>query len=421
MIDIKVIRQNPEKIKKACQDKGVEVDIDQLLKIDEKRRNLIQINEELKSQHNQLNKKISSAQLEEKNFLIIEAKSLVQKIEKSDYDLKEIEAQFNQAIILVPNPALPEVRIGVNETENQVLRKWGKIPKFNFPIKDHLTLGNDLDLIDIDRASKVSGSRFSYLKNELAILEYALVQFVFEILVKEGFIPVVPPVMIKEEAMKAMGYIERGRDEIYQTAKDGLYLIGTAEQALGPMHMNEIFQIKELPKRYVGFSSCFRREAGSYGKDVKGILRVHQFDKIEMFSFTLPESSKEEHKFLLSMEEKMVQKLGIPYQVLDICTGDLGDPAAAKYDIECWMPGQNKYRETHSTSNCLDFQARRLNIRFRNEKGEMNYVHTLNGTAFAIGRILIAIMENYQRKDGSIKVPQALRKYLNFKKIKRKN
>jgi len=421
MIDIKVIRQDPEKIKKACQNKGVKVDIDQLLKIDEKRRNLIQINEELKSQHNQLNKKISSAQLEEKKFLIIEAKSLVQKIEKSDYDLKEIETQFNEAIILVPNPALPEVKIGVNETENQVLRKWGKISKFDFPIKDHLALGDDLDLIDIDRAGKVSGSRFSYLKNELAILEYALVQFVFDILVKRGFIPVVPPVMIKEEAMKAMGYLERGKDEIYQTAKDGLYLIGTAEQALGPMHLNEVFQAKEFPKRYVGFSSCFRREAGSYGKDVKGILRVHQFDKIEMFSFTLPESSKEEHKFLLSMEEKMVQKLGIPYQVLDICTGDLGDPAAAKYDIECWMPGQNKYRETHSTSNCTDFQARRLNIRFRNEKGEMNYVHTLNGTAFAIGRILIAIMENYQQKDGSIKVPRALRKYLNFKKIKRKN
>ena len=226
--------------------------------------------------------------------------------------------------------------------------------------------------------------------------------------------------MIKQGQMKAMGYLERGEDEVYQTKKDNFYLVGTSEQSIGPMHVNEILDKKDLPKRYVSFSTCFRREAGSYGKDVKGILRVHQFDKVEMFSFCTPDKSIEEHKFILSLEEKLVQALKIPYQVVKMCTGDLGDPAASKYDIECWMPGQNKYRETHSTSNCTDFQARRLNIRFRNNQEKIEFVHTLNGTAFAIGRILIAIMENYQQKDGSIKIPKVLQKHTGLKQIKKR-
>ncbi len=420
MIDIKILRQNPEGIRKTCQDKQVEVDIDRIINLDEKRRRLIKENEKLKSEHNRLSKEISCSEGEERQRLIAQAKDLIKKTKQSDEDLQETNGEFNKFFLQIPNPALPDVKVGKNDQENEVIKKWGKIPEFSFPAKDHLILGQELDLIDVDRAGKVSGSRFSYLKNEAVVLEYALVRFVFDKLIKRGFIPVVPPVMVKSEAMRSMGYLERGEEEVYRTVQDDFYLVGTSEQSVGPMHMNEILEKEKMPRRYISFSTCFRREAGSYGQDVKGILRVHQFDKIEMFSFCLPEKSTGEHAFLLQTEEKLVQALEIPYQVVKMCTGDLGDPAAAKYDIECWMPGQDKYRETHSTSNCTDFQARRLNVKYRNKEGNLEFVHTLNGTAFAIGRILIAILENHQQKDGSVKVPRALRKYVNFKKIYRK-
>ena len=437
MLDIKIIRNDPKGIKMACQDKQVKVDIDKLLTLDIQRRKLIKQNEILKAEHNQSSKKIASLKGEEKQRLINQAKEMVNKIDQGDKDLAKVETEFQKIMFSIPNPALPDVKVGKDESENEVLSQWGKIPFSaeggslpasrrgtsggDFKPKDHLALGEDLDLIDTQRAGKVSGTRFAYLKNELALLEYGLVQFVFQTLTKQGFVPVVPPVMIKQESMKAMGYLERGEDEVYQTKKDNFYLVGTSEQSIGPMHANEMLDKKDLPKRYVSFSTCFRREAGSYGKDVKGILRVHQFDKAEMFSFCLPEKSIEEHKFILSLEEKLVQALKIPYQVVKMCTGDLGDPAASKYDIECWMPGQNKYGETHSTSNCTDFQARRLNIRFRNNQEKIEFVHTLNGTAFAIGRTLIAIMENYQQKDGSIKIPKVLQKYTGLKQIKKRN
>lgn len=421
MLDIKLIRENPEEIKKACQSKQVKVDIDELLRIDQEKRKLMKKNEELKSVHNKMSKEIAKIQGEEKQKMIQKAKELTVQIQKSNQELEEKQKIFDKLMRKIPNPPLKEVKIGKSEDDNVVLRKWGKINKFNFKPKDHLEIGENLDLIEMKRAGKVSGSRFAYLKNEAVILEFALVQFVFNFLKKQKFNFLVPPVMIKEKPMSAMGYLDRGEDEVYQTVRDNLYLVGTSEQSVGPFYMNEVLEEKELPKRYASFSTCFRREAGSYGRDVKGILRLHQFDKIEMFSFTTPQKSLAEHKFLLELEEKMVRLLKIPYQVIDICSADLGDPAAAKYDIECWMPGQNKYRETHSTSNCTDFQSRRLNIRFKNKKGELEYVHTLNGTGFAIGRILIALLENYQRKDGSIIIPKALQKYTNLKKIKEKN
>jgi seryl-tRNA synthetase len=415
MLDIKIIRENPEKIKQACQNKQVEVDIDGLLKIDQEKRSLIKENEELKSEHNKLSQKIALVKGEEKQELINQAKNLVKKIQSSSQDLEEKQVKFEKLIRLIPNPPLEEVKKGKGEQDNRILRKWGKIPRRSFVAQDHVVLGEKLDLIDTKRAAQVSGSRFAYLKNKLVLLEFALIQFSFNFLTQKGFTPILPPTMIKKEPMAAMGYLERGEEEVYRTVQDNLYLVGTGEQSVGPMHMNEI--LDELPRRYVAFSSCFRREAGSYGRDVKGILRVHQFDKIEMFSFSSPLKSREEHQFLLSLEEKLVQLLKIPYQVMDICSGDLGDPAAAKYDIECWLPGQKRYRETHSTSNCTDFQSRRLNIRFRNSQGQLEYVHTLNGTVFALGRILIAIMENYQQADGSIKVPKVLQKYTGFKKV----
>jgi seryl-tRNA synthetase len=333
--------------------------------------------------------------------------------------LEKVEKEFSSLMLQVPNLPLDEVPVGKDEKDNVVLREEGKEPKFSFKPKDYLELAERLDLIDVKRAAKTSGARFGFIKREAVSLEFALINLAFSNLTKKGFIPILPPVMLRSEMARGMGYLEQAdKNEAYYLPQDDLFLAGTAEQPLGIMHANEIFNEKDLPKRYVGFSTCFRREAGSYGKDTKGIFRVHQFDKVEMFSFCHPEESKKEHQFLLSMEEKLMKALKIPYRVVKMCTADIAFPQVAKYDIETWLPGQNQYRETHSTSNCTDFQARRLSIRYKDKSGKLNFVHTLNGTAFAIGRILIAIIENYQQKDGSIMVPQALQKYTNFKVIK---
>jgi len=416
MIDIKLLRENPEKIKKACRDKQANVDIDKILELDKKKRGLIAEIENMRAEQ----KKFGKDQIEK-------AKELKNKIKELEPQLESTEKEFNELFIKIPNPSLDDVPIGKNETENKAIKEWWppSFAKATEGKKDYMELAEKLDIIDVKSAAKTSGSRFGFIKNGGALLEIGLIQLAFETLVKEGFIPIIPPTILKPEMMKAMGYVERGGDEIYYLEKDDMYLVGTSEQMIGPMHSGDVFEVKDLPKRYIAFSSCFRREAGSYGKDTKGILRVHQFDKVEMFSFVGPEDSQKEHKFLLSMEEKLMQLLKIPYRVLNICTGDLGDPAAAKYDIEAWMPGQPSstgsgqgiYRETHSTSNCTDFQARRLNIRHKAKNG-LELVHTLNGTVFAIGRILIAIIENYQQKDGSINVPTVLQKYIKIKKIK---
>jgi len=397
MIDIKFIRENKDKVKKGIKAKGVKIDIDKLLKLDEERKKLIQEVEKLKAKKNKLGKDGQA-----------EAKKIKVEIKKLEPRLGKIEKEFNELMLQVPNLPLDVL------AKNKVIKKEGKAIKGG---KDYLELAEKLDIIDVKRAAKVSGTRFGYLKGEAVLLEFGLIQLVLDVLTRQGFIPIVPPAMIKLEMMKAMGYVERGGDEIYHIEKDDLYLIGTAEQAIGPMHANEVFNEKDLPKRYVAFSPCFRREAGSYGKDTKGILRVHQFDKIEMFSFVKPEDSIKEHKFLLSLQEKLMKALKIPYQVVQIGADDLGDPAAAKFDIEAWMSSQGEYRETHSTSNCTDFQARRLNIKYKSKKGT-EFVHTLNGTAFAIGRTIIAIIENHQQKDGSIKIPQALQKYIGIEEIK---
>ena len=420
MVDIKLIRNDPERIKKACAAKQVKVDIDKLLKLDKQRRKSINQLEELKAKQNQLSKKIAKLSNQEKNKIIFKAKKISDQVSKLAKKLNKIDLEFNQLKLSIPNPPFNDVKIGRDESENEVIAHWGKVPKFDFKIKDHLQIGRELDLIDTERAAKVSGSRFGYLKNEAVLIEFALVQLALDFLAKQGFIPIIPPVMIKEKAMQAMGYLERGEEEVYKTARDNFYLVGTSEQSVGAMHMDETLNKLDLPKRYIAFSTCFRREAGSYGKDVKGILRVHQFDKLEMFSFCPPEDSLKEYELLLSFQEKLVRILKIPYRVVKMCSGDLGDPAASKYDIECWMPAQDQYRETHSTSHCTDFQARRLNIRFRNNQKKLEFIHTLNGTAYAVGRMLISILENYQQKDGSVKIPKALRPYVGLAEIKRR-
>ena len=446
MLDIKFIRESPDKIKQGCQKKQVDVDIDHLLDVDKKRREILQTIENIQAQKNKANKEIQKAKnKEEKNKVILKMQGLDTNCDVLNKEIKKLNQEFNNLMLQIPNLPQDDVPMGKDEKENVVLREMGEKPKFDlltnrqgFQPKDYMKLAENLDLIDIKRAVKVSGSRFGYLKNEAALLEFALINFVCDFLtnskelkkiIKEKkldisdkpFVFVIPPVMISEKAMAGMGHLfGEGEQETYHFEKDKLYFVGTSEQSIGPMYMDEILKEQDLPCRFVGFSTCFRREAGSYGKDTKGILRVHQFDKLEMFSFCHPEKSKQEHRFILEIEEKLMQALKIPYQVVQMCAGDLDAPAAAKYDIEAWLPSENCYRETHSCSNCTDFQARRLNIKYRDKFGKLNFLHTLNGTAFAIGRILIAIIENYQQKDGSIKIPKTLQKYIKGKsKIKR--
>lgn len=444
MLDIKFIKENRDKVTEGLKKKGVDFDLDKLLDIDEKRRAEIKKIDDLRAGHNKLSEEIAGLSGEDRKKQISVSATGKRDIESLEFELKRLEEEFSSLMYKIPNLPDQDVPVGRDESDNVVLREVGEKPKFDFKPKDYIELGEKLDLIDTERAAKVSGSRFGYLKHEAPLLEFALIQFAFDFLRDEKnikkiiteknlsvdskpFIPVVPPVLVKPEAMKAMGYTERGGDEIYFLEKDGLYLVGTSEQSVGPMHMNEIFEEKKMPHRHIAFSTCFRREAGSYGKDTRGIVRVHQFDKAEMFVFTTPEASRDEHQLLLGVEERLMQLLKIPYRVLNICTGDLGDPAAAKFDIETWLPGQDnskgEYRETHSTSNTTDFQSRRLNIKYSpktdGRKPKADYVHMLNGTAFAIGRTIIAILENYQQKDGSVKIPKVLQKYTGFKKISR--
>lgn len=408
MLAIKFIRENPNKVKEGCKKKQVKVDIDYILKLDEEKRRYQKTLENLRARQKELSFEIP--------LPLKKLKGIKNEIKKIEPRLEEKEVELKKSLLLLPNLPLDEVPEGKDERDNVILKEVGKRRKFNFKVKSYIELGRDLDLVDTERAAKVSGTRFGYLKKEAALLEFALINFTFDFLRKENFIPIVPPVMLKPKAMEGMGYLERGKEDVYFIEKDNLYLVGTAEQSIGVMHQNEILKEEDLPLRYLGFSTCFRREAGSYGKDAKGIFRVHQFDKIEMFSFCHPQKSKKEHHFFLSLEERLMQILEIPYRVVQMCTGDLGDPAAAKYDIEAWFPSENRYRETHSTSNCTDFQARRLNIRYKDKSGRLNFVHTINGTAFAIGRALISIFENYQQRDGTIQIPEVLQKYIFPKK-----
>ncbi len=419
MLDINFIRQNPDQVKEGLLSKNSDPKlVDKFLRIDDQWRKKIFSLEQLRSEQNVLNKELAQ---EKSDHLLARAQILKQRISELKEEIKKLENKRNQILYQFPNLPLPEVPRGRDESENKVIKEVGEKTTFDFEPYDYLDLAEKLDLIDVKRASKVSGPRFGYLKNEAVLLEFALVKYVFDTLMPYGFKLVVPPVMIKEEMMKGMGYVDRSEDqaETYFLKEDKMYLVATSEHSLGPMHANEVFEENELPKRYLAFSTCFRREAGSYGKDTRGIFRVHQFDKLEMFSFTHPEKSKEEHLFLLSLEEKLMQGLKIPYRVVEICSGDLGYVAAAKFDIEAWFPVEKTYRETHSASNVLDFQSRRLNIKFkpRDPKQKLQFVHTLNATALAIGRILIALIENYQTKDGKIKIPEVLQEYLKIKEI----
>lgn len=407
MIDIKKIIENPKAFEKSAANKGYGVDLKNLIDTDKKRQEIDIKVQDLRQSRNEAAR--------EKNIEL--GKKVKIQLDELEGELNKLEEEVRTELMKVPNLHKEDVKIGRNDSENDVIRKYSEPKKFNFTPLDHVALGEKLDVIDLDRAAKVSGSRFGYIKNQLVLLEFALVQHALNTLIPEGFKPVIPPVLIKKDVMAGMGYMEHGGDEdMFQITSDNMVLVGTAEHSIVPMHKDETLNVEELPLRYVGFSTAFRREAGSYGKDTKGILRVHQFDKVEMVSFVEEGKDDSEHEYILGLEEKLFQSLEIPYQVVKMCTGDLGFPTARKFDIEAWMPGQNKYREVTSASTITDFQSRRLNIKYKTENGK-KYVNILNGTAFAIGRTIIAIMENYQEPDGSIIIPDVLTKYTGFEKI----
>ncbi len=421
MIDLKLLREQPNDIYEAAKAKNIELDIDHILELDKKVRTLQAEFESIAAQKNEASKQIAGAGDDERQKLINDMRVIDRKADELKAELTPLKDELDELLYKIPNPAMPDVKVAASEEENEVVKTVGEKTKFDFEPKDHLELGEALDIIDMESAAQACGARFTYLKGDGALLEFALIQYALSVAQKHGFVPVIVPHLVNPKSMRAMGYLEHGgHDEIYFLAKDNQYLIGTSEQSIGPMHMNKTFDEKELPLRYIGFSPCYRREAGSYGKDTKGILRVHQFDKLEMFSFTHPDVSNDEHEFILSIEEELMQGLGLPYQVIKMVTGDLGLPAARKYDIEAWMPAQDAYRETHSCSTTTDFQARRLNTRFKDKNGEVRFVHTLNGTAFAIGRTLIAILENYQQADGSIVIPEVLQPFMGKEKIEAK-
>ncbi len=415
MLDIKFIIENPGLIKQGASKKNVKVEVDKIEKLYKERNEKLTQAEKLRAEQNAASKgKMDEEKIEQMKKIKEQIKSLEPEIEKLEKELEELA-------LAVPNPPLDSVPEGKDEEDNEVVSTHGTKPEFDFEPKDHIELGKNLDIIDIERGTRTSGARFYYLKNEAALLEFALLQFVVHKLHAKGFAPVITPTLVKEEAMYATGFFPAERNEIYNVnpEDDNLFLVGTSEVPLTMLHATEILDEKCLPTRYCGFSTCFRREAGSYGKDTAGIIRVHQFDKVEMFSFCHPDNSEQEHELIREIEEEIMQDLGFHYQVVNICGGDLGTPAAKKYDIEVWIPTQNKFRELTSCSNCTDFQARRAKIRYKTPEGNL-YAHTLNGTAIAIARTLVAILENNQNKDGSVNIPEVLQPFMGGKtKIER--
>ncbi len=409
MLDVEIIRNNSEMVKQKLAWRGVpEILVDDFLAHDKVWREATAERDEKRASQRAL-----GADEREKARAI---KEEILTLEKTAQAEDEARREILERLPNLPEDGAPA---GKDENENVVVREVGEKPEFNFEPKDHMEIGEALGIIDTERAAKVAGTRFGYLLGEAALMEFALVKMVMEEAMAAGFKPVVPPVMVKPEVMKGMG---KGRfikeEEAFYLPADNLYLVGSAEHSLGPLHMNEILPAEELPRRYVGFSTAFRREAGSYGKDTKGIIRVHQFDKVELFSFVHPEASSEEHRLILGLQEKIVRKLGLPYRVVDICTGDMTWGDRRQFDIEVWMPSQNCYRETHSCSNTGDYQARGIKARWRDKEG-VKYLHTLNGTGIAIGRTIAAIIENNQLADGTVKIPGALRDYVGKDTIQR--
>ncbi len=411
MIDIKLLRDNPDLVKASQRARGEDEKlVDAAISADNERRIAISEFESARAQQNLLSKSVGAAKGEEKAKLLESSKELAATVKVSDAKRAELEERAQKLFMGLANLVDPGAPIG-GEEDFVVLEEIGTPRKFDFEPKDHVELGKILGAIDTERGAKVSGSRFYYLTGNGALLEFALINFAMATAVKAGFIPVIPPVLVKPPAMEGTGFLGQAAENVFHLEEDDFYLVGTSEVPLAAYHMDEILDINKFPLRYAGFSSCFRREAGTYGKDTRGIIRVHQFDKVEMFSFCDPEDALAEHQRLLNWEKEFLNALEIPYRVIDVATGDLGSSAIRKFDCEAWIPTQGQYREVTSTSNCTQYQARRLNIRYKDDEGTKP-VATLNGTLCAIPRIIVAILENHQQADGSVLIPKALIPYL---------
>jgi seryl-tRNA synthetase len=412
VLDIRAIREDPERFRAGLGRRKMADAVDELLAADERRRSLTVRVEELRAEQNRASKQIGKAQGDEKQSLIAAVAEVSKEIQKLEPQLADAESELNTLLARVPNVPHESAPDGFTEEDAVEVRRHGQPTTFDFEPKDHAALGELLGVLDTERGARTSGSRFVYLLGDIVQVQFALLRHALDVLVDKGFTPVIPPVLVREEAMYGSGFLPTDEVNIYVTQPDELYLVGTSEVSLAAFHMNEILDERDLPIRYAGYSTCFRREAGSYGKDLGGMFRVHQFDKVEMFSFARPEDSWDEHEFMVGIEEQIVGNLELPYRVVNIAAGDLGSAAAKKYDIEVWLPGQNRYRELTSCSNYVDYGARRAQTRVRREAGDIEVLHTLNGTATAIGRTIIAILENGQQADGSVALPKVLHHFL---------
>ncbi|MEM2936982.1 MAG: serine--tRNA ligase [Candidatus Bathyarchaeia archaeon] len=419
MLDIKLIRENPDLVRKNLERRGspeyLEM-LDALLECDGKwRRNLTELNE-LRRERNRMTAEIAAAKRKglDVTAIVLKAKTIDEKITGLERQVSEYVEKVRYYLMRLPNLLHDSVPIGKDELDNVTLRTWGTPPKFSFPPKDHIDLGLSLDIMDVERAGKIAGARFFYLKREGVLLDMALINFALEEMVKKGYTPVEPPFLMRRKPYEGVVALSDFEDMLYKIENEDLYLIATSEHPMAAMFMDEVLNAEDLPIKFVGISTNFRKEAGAHGKDTRGIFRTHQFNKVEQFVFCKPEDSWEIHEELIRNAEELFQKLGLAYRVVNICTGEIGTVAAKKYDIEVWMPAQGIYREVVSCSNCTDYQARRLNIRYREKKGEppKGFVHTLNSTALATGRTMVAILENYQQEDGSVIIPEVLRKYM---------
>jgi seryl-tRNA synthetase len=416
MIDIKVLRESPDLVRASQSARGEDVTlVDRVIAADEIRRSAIVEFEALKAEQNSLSKSVGSAKGDEKAALLEKAKALSDLVKAAEGKKNTTEAEYKNIAMLLSNIVDKAAPVG-GETNFKVLEEVGKPREFNFTPKDHVELGKILGAIDVERAAKVSGARFYYLTGVGALLELALVNYAITSASKAGFIPVIPPVLVKPAAMEGTGFLGQAAENVFHLKDEDFYLVGTSEVALAALHMDEILDAKSLPIRYAGYSPCFRKEAGSYGKDTRGIIRVHQFDKVEMFSYCSMQDAEAEHQRLLNWEKEFLNAMEIPYRVIDVATGDLGSSANRKFDCEAWIPTQNAYREVTSTSNCSDFQARRLNIRIKTESATTP-VATLNGTLVAIPRMIVAILENHQQSDGSVVIPKALQGLLGMERF----
>lgn len=416
MLDPKLIREKPEIIRKMLRDRNVSFDLDLLVSLDAERRDLMIKTDELRRKKNLVGAEIASKKKSgiDASPVISQMSQLSQELQLLEAKQQGVESEYEKMVLTVPNMIHESVPIGPDDSANREIRRWGTAPSFDFEIKDHIDISQNLDLVDLERAAKAAGARFYYLKGKLVKLNQALTSFAIDFLGQRGYTAIQPPYMINKNSMEGAIIADDFADVIYKVEGEDLFLIGTSEHALAAMHADEILDGKELPIRYAGVSPCFRKEAGAHGRDQKGIFRVHQFEKVEQYVFARPEESWAEHEKMLTVAEEFYQKLEIPHRVMLLSSGDLGKVSAKTYDIEAWMAGQNAYREIVSCSNCLDFQTRRLKIRFRDKTNEQTqYVHSLNSTLVATTRTLVAIMENFQTKDGHISVPKALQGYLD--------